>query len=441
MKKILFLLIEALNSKHIFRKILNNKLKLKVRNIQLFQDFNFNLILKFAKKMFIKNINYLVLRLIIITNIFLLIISCKPSDSYLLTSQSHLRNMERKDHQKCVAQGIDFGKWNDVSTELYWRCRYNLIQSKIIHDATRVSDIKNNAMIQKISKKILENLIKSRQTILSEIESDIETFDHSKCLSMGYSLDMNDERKNEAYYQCRKKLVFEREPVAPKITHTYSASILPQPQFDQYMNNIKENKIIKGEVNFASSMINRYPACKNINVKSKFFQQCIDAQEESVQCLNKVQTLKAKKELENRIYCQQQALIQFPDDYSVTQNKSAKEIAKILEEKRQKELEKKKQENEKTLNKTLKFFEEGYVSKDIRFNNETTDQTNARIKEDKRRKELYHKIQILELREEFILQCNDLMQNKIPQYIEEETNRCLAIGIDWHKETDLDSNL
>jgi hypothetical protein len=373
------------------------------------------------------------IRLFTINLFVLLLTSCTPTDTYVAQTQAHLRIVEREDHQKCVSQGIDFGDWNDVSTELYWRCRYNLVQSRFIHDATTSSDIRNNAIVKKISNKIIKNLTRSRQAILSNIEDNLEAFDHSKCLSMGYSLDSNNQYKNEKYYECRKKLVYDRVPAAPSLTNSYEAAVLPISKFDQYVDNVKKNKISTGEVDYASSMINRYPLCRNINVKSKYFKQCHDSQEESFACLSKIVTLKAKKQLNDRLYCQQQAFIQFPDNYSITRNKSAKEIERILQEKRDQHVAKLKRQKEAKVNRTLQFFQEGHISQDILFKDQKNTQEKQGGKEI-----LYQKIQILELREEFIYKCNGLLEQKLPTYVEEQTAQCLQIGKDWDKKTDED---
>ncbi len=375
------------------------------------------------------------LKIIFIIFLNIILNSCKPSDAYLMKIQSHMRTIERADHQTCISQGIDFGEWNDVSTELYWRCRYNLAQDKIIQDATTASDIRNNAMVKKISKKILKNLKRSRQAILSSIESDIEVFDHSKCLSRGYSLDTNDQSKNQQYYECRKKLIYERVSPAPTVTNSYEASNLPDQEFEQYLEAAKQNRVSKGEVNFASNMVNKYPRCRKVNVKSKFFRQCFEAQDRSIACLDKLVTVKAKKQLDDKIYCQQQSFIQFPDNYSITKNKSAKEIERILQEQREAYVKKLEEEKEASINRTLQFFEEGHVSQDSLFRD------NKNISDEQQKKEeLYKKIQILGLREEFITKCNELTEQKLPDYIEEKTKECIAIGENWNKITNPDGS-
>lgn len=313
--------------------------------------------------------------------IFITCLSCTPSESYLISAQATTRAIERADHQNCIAQGIDFDEWNDSSTEIYWRCRYKLIQNKIIQDAITVEDIQNNIMIKKISEKILANLKKSSQEILYNIEDDYETVALSN----------------------------------KQLTQTH------------------QNYVRKSEIDFVNNMMKKYPTCRNVNVKSKLFKECSDAQEESAICLSKINDLGIKKELDDKIYCQQQAFIQFPDNYSITSSKSATEIERLLKKEREERIQRLREEKEKQVNRTKAFFEKGFISQDTLFNSEEA--TIAKT-EKMKKEEIRDKMQILDLREEFIEKCTSLMQQKFPNYLGEETRKCNDIGKDWDKRDD-----
>ena len=368
-----------------------------------------------------------IFRNILLTLILLSILnSCTPSESYLMNIQSNLRMIERVDHQKCIAKGIEFEEWSDVSTSLYWRCRYILSQSRFIQSATTSSDIKNNAMVKKSSTKILKNLKRSQQAVLSKIEENIEVFDHSKCVSLGFDLDSDDQNASDAYYRCRKKLIYERTPPSPAITNSYEASIVGnQKQFDQYLQNARSNKLPQGGVKLAINNVSQYSNCQNINANSKFFWDCVDAQKESEFCLSNIGNMKAKKQLDDKIYCQSQAEVQFPDNYMVAKNKSPKEIESSVRNKANQERKKKRTEQE--VNRTKEFFESGNISKDITLAIDNTQKNQVK------KEELFNKVQILRLREEFINKCNDLMDLKLPDYLKTQKDQCLSIGINWRQ--------
>jgi hypothetical protein len=366
---------------------------------------------------------------ILISSCLILGISnCKIPESYQKAIQAQMRLIEREDHQACVSQGIDFEDWDSISTEIYWRCRYSFIEKRRIHHAITAADIENNSMIKKISEKILNNLHRSKQAILSKIENNVEVFDHSKCLSMGYSLEEGDQVNDIQYYKCRENLIKSRTAPPPDLTNSFESSMMPKKKFEQYLDSTKQNKVISEDVKFTRNMIDRYPVCREVNVKSKFFGQCIKSQEESLVCFSNINTLAAKKKLDDKVYCQQQSFAQFPDNYSLTRNKSASEIEKMIKEEREKEVQRLKDLRERNINKTLKFFQEGYVSKDKLFRD---DEIIDKKQEQSKKEEINDKIKILSLREEFINKCNELMHSKIPDYIKEQENKCKRISEDW----------
>jgi len=362
----------------------------------------------------------------IITLLFFgLIFSCNQSESYLLTRQSSLRIIEREDHQRCVARGIDFGQWGDVMTEIYWRCRYNMAQSRKIHDSTSAEAIENNARVEKISEVILENLNHSKQVIISRIEKDINTFDHARCVSLGYNLDSDNQNDIDEYYKCREGLVLNRVAPAPKVTHNYEVSILPDDKVSKYLEIARQSKIDNPELNKVSSMTSLYPICAGLNVNSGDFKKCAAAQEDSKKCFGNIALMKAKKNVDDKIYCQQQAFIQFPDNYAYAKEKSNTQIARDEEKAKNEEAKKQKEMEDKIKqNMTLRFLQGG--ASEVMNKEENTDQKTT----DKAR---YSKIELQSLREQFIQRCNLAMEQKMPSFIEDSSDKCMKIAIDWDK--------
>ncbi len=353
------------------------------------------------------------------------------SEAHAIKMTSDLKEIEIEHHKSCVLQGSKFGKWSDVSTEFYWECRHNLMQAKIIPNANSTSGIQNNMMVNEIDGKIIANLQRARRATLSGIESDIELFDHSKCLAMGHDLDTNDQGKNEEYYKCREKLIDDRSPAPPGITDSYYNPISRKDFGDKSVYNVKSNKPTSGEVEFVMNKINEYPNCKNINVKSIFFNKCIDSQKKAFFCFDGIRALKAKKQLNDKIYCQQQSFIQFPDGQTVTRNKSAEQIEEMLKKERERKIDELKMAKERDINRTKKFFEEGYVSQDKVLSREA-DINNLKAERNKR-ENLFNKVQILELRQEFIEKCNQSLGDDMPQYVAKEEKKCADLSNSWNQ--------
>lgn len=361
----------------------------------------------------------------------LFLVSCGLSDAYIRKIRSDLKELELENHQSCVAQGAKFGKWSDVSTEFYWECRYNYMKAQIIPNAQKADQIQRNIFVKEVNDKIIKNLQRAKRATMAGIENDIEIFDHSKCLQQGYTIDTNDQGKNEEYYKCRARLMEERSPQAPGVTNSYR-DLSPDGKLGKtQLHNVKSNKTRSGEVDFVIGKMGQHPNCQHVNVKSIFFKKCVAAQKKAYFCYNDIRTLKAKKMLNDRIYCQQQSFIQFPDDQTVTRNKSAKQIEDMLRRKRERKIEELKMQKEADINRTKKFFEDGYVSQDKIFSRKSDTQN---VKEAQSEREgLFNKIQILSLRQEFIETCNQSLGGDMPEYIKQSEEKCADISKDWNK--------
>lgn len=349
-----------------------------------------------------------------------IISSCSVSESTLLSEQSALRVTERQDHQKCVSEGLEVGNWDDLTTELYWRCRYNLAKERITYLPITPGLFRKNSAINKTIDIIIRNIAKAKFASLAKISDDVEILDHEKCSKMGYNLSSFNQSGVDEYYKCRERLILQRIPPAPKITHLYETSVLPEKRERNYLRISRDSrKEINAEASEAIELMKKYPICVGLSTDSLDFKKCSEATESSKECLSNIESMKVKKRLEDKIYCQKQAFIQFPDNYALAKDKSASEIAKLEEEK----------QNNEEENYTLKYLE-----------GETSDisnlgrQVNKSDNEEERSKEkIYSKLDLLRLREQFMYQCNQTMDEKLPDFVENSTKTCLDIANNWDK--------
>ena len=143
-------------------------------------------------------------------SMLLFVFSCSFNKSYSLNFQADLRIMEREDHKICLKQGGDIESWGSIDTEIYWRCRNQLVNERVIHDAVTSDEIRHNSIVNTIKKEITENLIKTKQVRISNLKGDINTLDHEKCVSLGFNIDRDNDKDIESYYKCRADLVDER---------------------------------------------------------------------------------------------------------------------------------------------------------------------------------------------------------------------------------------
>jgi hypothetical protein len=131
-----------------------------------------------------------------------------------------------------------------------------------------------------------------------------------------------------------------------------------------------------------------------------------------------IDIMKSKRELEDRVYCQKQAFIQFPDNYALMRDKSKNEIAQLIQ-------------NNKAMtqedNRTLQYFL-GKSEVNIGSNLRGIENTEDNLKE-----KTYSRIDLLKLRERFTYQCNIKVIEKMPDFIDKLTKDCNNIAINWKK--------
>jgi hypothetical protein len=305
---------------------------------------------------------------------------------------------------------------------MYWRCRYNLVSARRINDATSAQDIRNNAAVDRISEEMLKNLNRAKYSVLVKIEDDIELSDHKKCEAQGYNLGAVGFGSDDAYYRCRQNLILSRIPPAPKVTNSFEMTALPKQKSVEYMA-IADISRTNKEANDVANLIQKYPNCLGLNVQSEDFKRCSAAANESERCLANVNFLQVKKELQDKIYCQNQAYIQFPDNYALAKEKSAKEISKL-------KLAQKDKDNIGEENIALQYLESDIDTKNI--GRYVEDIAN---KEEQSKDKLYSRIELIKLRERFIYQCNKKMEDKLPDFNQKSSQDCLDIAKNWDKES------
>jgi hypothetical protein len=349
-----------------------------------------------------------------------LLSSCDNSISYLFTYQSSLRIIERQDHQKCVSQGLDYGEWDEIITEMYWRCRYNLVMARKVDDAVDAATMRNNAVIDKISEEILKNLTRAKYSVLAKIEDDIELTDHNKCVAMGNKLGIGE--SSDGYYRCRQNLILSRIPPAPKVTNVFETAVMPEGKSKEYLEMAENDRKSGKESAAVMELLHKYPNCMALNIESEDFKKCSAATDESRQCLANVPSLRIKKEMEDKIYCQQQAFVQFPDNYALAKDKSRTEIAKLREEIKKDKGEKINRENNATLL---------YLEGEKNVSNIGRDEEFSGDDEKKYKERIYGKVELLRVRERFIYQCNKKMDEKLPEFVSQANEDCGKIAKNW----------
>lgn len=337
-------------------------------------------------------------------------------------SEEGLRAIEQEDHQKCVAKGLNYGAKDAVVAELYWRCRYSVLMDRKMSGFFNSKVIRYNAAIDKMGEEILKNVSSAKYHVLEKIDDDVQLDDHEKCVSNGY--DDSFEKNKDGYYRCRQNLVALRLSKIPQATNIYESAVLPEDT-KETLKIVIDSRHTNKEATRVAELMQKYPNCIGLNVDSEEFKKCSDAAERSKVCIGTINSKQIKKELNDKIYCQEQAFIQFPDNYALAKDKSSSEIEKLeAEAKKIKD-----QETKDEINATLLYLE-GTRSIDQNIGREVP---NPRDGEEKAKEKLYNRVELLKLREHFIYRCNQKMEEKLPDFAQKLTEECMDIARDWDK--------
>ena len=345
-----------------------------------------------------------------------LLSSCSRQN--LLIDQSKIRLIERQDHQTCVERGVDIGDWDEMITELYWQCRYNFVMMRKMHNSTTAEAIKNNALIDKMAKDILQKINRAKYSVLAKIDDHIDLRDHEICIA---DVDLIGSQSNTKYYECRQNLVLKRTAPAPKITHIPETTIMDKKRATEYLAFAKSAKINTPLMTDAVNKYQDYPECSWLKNSKIDFDQCQIDVRNARDCLSGIEQRAALKNLENKFYCQDQSYAQFPDDYDLSKDKSKETIAKMKAQEFAKKQQREKEEKIKNL-KWRYVAQQDNIEIDVT-NTPNLDKETAKTAS-KKPKKTYSIIDIINLRENFIRKCTEIANETIPQFVAREREKC-----------------
>lgn len=356
-------------------------------------------------------------------------------------NNNELQKIEREDHQFCVSLGLDFGE-DELKTEIYWRCRITLAKYKIKDDAIIPEDIRRNIMIKKLISDIGKNYSLSYEKWGDKRNSLFDNNDHQSCVTLGYNIDTIDKITSsttiEDYLACRKRLINSQQIIPPYNKTEY----FKRPQ-DSYNIGFAINKRMDREIAKFEAAKEKYPVCVKFNLKSPEFKTCSLDYDEQRQCLTKIHRLKFRRELQEKSACQKKAYVRFPDSMINQDDEKARELSNIAESADLKnnssffsigidkdQLEKFRGEETKVIKKTDN-------QNDKKDNDKKTTDNEKKIAETKVKKnfntkdDLYSKVDITRLRQQFIFSCQKATEPDLESYGNKLQNECNAIVEKW----------
>lgn len=259
--------------------------------------------------------------------------STKSVQPEIFSDKGVIRQAEIRDHNFCLARTGDVEE-EYTAHEIYWQCRLQFAKS-------RKSDNKEyQKNIGKVRKKIEKKLVDLEKSGLSITSEEIEKDEHRECLAKGYTLNTEDLKLQEQYYECRAKLAHKRDGLIIVGDRSY----LGKTQLDDINKNgeiklqveernrlkevqeIEKMRIVDADAKDfsfssmlykkamkSSSLRKQYPECAKYEINTNVFASCKKAYDMYKECRLNIPEEIVMKKVDNKIECEKKAVKQYPD--------------------------------------------------------------------------------------------------------------------------------
>ena len=242
--------------------------------------------------------------------IFCVSFACSQvKDPFVLSHIPAIQVLEKQDHGFCSSLKIGFDNSDDLKSGLYWRCRLSLAKYRLYTDNSTPENERHNLEISDLITKISLKLADTPESILIRENKKMDERHHQRCLAMGFTIATEDQTKIEDYFICRKTLIDELQLVPPFGNTEY----LEYPNRSYNIGFAIDQRTDKDIKSYFAAKSN-YPTCVKFNLNNINFKNCTAAQDKMRQCFSNIEKQKFKKEYDEKIVCQKQSYIIFPND-------------------------------------------------------------------------------------------------------------------------------
>lgn len=324
---------------------------------------------------------------------------------YVLSPDMNVQTYERVDHRFCSS--IDLGNNSKGLDNSYWQCRLSLTKYRLKTDRFDPNFQSHNKRISDLATQISLKISMNPESSMAKVNREIDNLDHSKCLSMGFIIDTDDQLKIDDYFSCRRFLLGERNSFPPFDNIEY----LKHQNQDYNMTYIVDQRIDQNISN-KKILAKKYPGCMKHNIYSQNFDNCKTAQDNSKQCFADINSKKLKKEIEEKVLCQKQSYHRFPEDLLIEQEGEESVYEKA--------------------NKRSDFYNNNnFASIGIEDLSQFQSEKNPREEEKKSKIEdinsktkLYSRFELTKLRQKYIILCQKNVDNEIAHYVKNLQSDC-----------------
>lgn len=354
--------------------------------------------------------------------IFLLTASCADKEIYYnQREESIMTQIERVDHQYCTQLGLDSGDDNPIKAEIYWRCRIIIAQKRIIPETLGINPVRSYIIKRQFINRLKTSFAESFEKSNDQRNSLFDNNDHLKCINLGHNLDTLDKSVIEDYYSCRKKLINEQQLIPPFFNEEY----FHRGQ-DTYNIPFSINKNIDYNIAQHEEQKKKYPFCvKYFEEKSEEYPKCVKDFENQKTCYKKIKKSEIAKKMEELSICQKKSYQRFPES--------------MLKEDKERDEEIDNTKVRADIDYSNNLASLGITQDKMESFKPKTDEEKLQEKKENQKKnfntknELYNKIELSRLRQEFLALCNQESKPKISDYVDVLTRDCKAITLQWEE--------
>lgn len=331
-------------------------------------------------------------------------------DPFILSHVPRIQAFEKEDNTFCASLKLDFDRTDNLRSSLYWRCRLSLAKYRLYTDTSRPEYARHNLEIGDLITQISLKIADTPEAILRRENKKMDNRQHKQCLVMGFEIFTDDQAKVDDYFACRKALIAEQQLVPP----------FGNKEYFKYPNNSYNigfviDRRIDEELKRYNAAKEKYPTCIKFSLNKIDFKNCSAAQDKARQCVSEIERKKFKKEAAEKIYCQKQSYIRFPDEFLKDEDRQKSEIERM-------------NINSDYYNQhslaSIGLDESQFDSDKKRVEKEEAEASKKSAKNINSKNGLYGKYELTRLRQKYIFGCQKEADDKVTKYVEEITQNC-----------------
>lgn len=340
--------------------------------------------------------------------------------------QKLVRKFNNETNKYCSSIGLSVDEKNPIRSEMFYRCKTELIQQTRIQNPKKPEDIIFNKNVEKYIDHEKIKYTNSVETLNDYKNSLISNNHHKICTKRGFNARSLRQEEIEHYMTCRKSLTLTFN-TTPPYGNIKNLSYNQNSYNTGFIINKEQDIAIKAKAEFAK----KYPLCSRYRVNSDVANQCQRDYDLKRSCINNMKRQSFMKRKKYHESCQQKLYAKLPDSLLIDDELD--------------DTDKKKNFNtDLYLNSSFYEFlsDKEKMSSFMAKANYNEDEEELLSNEDQKESlqqeginnsfnKMYTKAELTSLRRIFIKECNVSIEPKINNFVKSESRNCNDLTTKW----------